>query len=170
MSGLKVVSGLREVQASFRLLDTGLQTRLRAAVAETTAEVKTGAMARVPVSGPDGRKAKSRPGPGELRDTIRGELTSDGFAGYVKAGYGKLGRASRAREVKSAGQVRRQRSLRAKARARSFASRGLGNYAMVVEFTGKPYMRPARQAAIPGHQARVQRAINGAVDAAGGAL
>lgn len=170
-----VVTGVNEVRTAFRMLDTGLQSRLRAAVADTTTEVKAGAMARVPVSGPNARKAKGRPGPGELRDTIRAEIGGDGFVGYVKAGYGKLGRSSRARKATSAGQARRQRKLRAKARKRSLAAQGVGKYAMVIEFgspkehkAAQPYMRPARQAAIPGHAARIQTAINGAVDAAGG--
>lgn len=171
----KIVSGLSQVRTAFRLLDTGLQARLRGAVAETTHAVRAGAVSRVPVSGPNARKAKNRPGPGELRDTIREEFGSDGFAGYVKAGYGKLKRASRAKPPKTAGQARRQAKLQAKARSRSLASRGIGQYAMVVEFgspkEGKapqPYMRPARQAEIGNHRARIEQAINGAVAAAGG--
>lgn len=170
-----LVSGVNQVRTAFRMLDTGLQARLRAAVAETTSEVQMGAIARVPVSGPGSRKAKSRPGPGELRDTIRAEFTPEGFTGYVKAGYGKLLRSSRAGRATSVGQARRQGTLRAKARARSLASRKVGAYAMVIEFgsprqhkAAKPFMRPARQAAIPGHAARVARAVNSAVDAAGG--
>lgn len=172
---LKVLSGLDQVRASFRMLDTGLQQRLKGAVRETTEEIRAGAMARVPVSGPDSRKAKNRPGPGELRNTIRAEYSGEGFTGFVKAGYGKLLRSSRASAPTTAGQARRQRKLRAKARKRSLASQRLGAYAMVVEYgsprEGKepqPFMRPAREAAVPRHRARLEKAIDGAVQAAGG--
>lgn len=170
-----VVSGVNQVRTAFRLLDTDLQHRLRTAVAETTSDVTAGARARAPVSGPNARKAKWRPGPGELRDSIRGEIGSDGFVGYVKAGYGKLRRSSRAGAPKSVGQARRQQKLRAKAKARSLASRGIGQHAMVIEYgspaqgkAAKPYLRPSRQAAIPRHEARLTAAINGAVETAGG--
>ncbi|HEX6050027.1 MAG TPA: hypothetical protein VFZ21_12190 [Gemmatimonadaceae bacterium] len=160
---LKVLSGLDQVRASFRMLDTGLQQRLKGAVRETTLEVEAGARARVHVSGPDSRKAKNRPGPGELRGTIRAEFSGEGFTGFVKAGYGKLRRRSRATTSRG----------RARARRRSPAAQRLGNYAMVEEYgahdrAAHPYMRPAREAAVPRHRARLEKAINGAVQAAGG--
>jgi hypothetical protein len=173
----RIVSGVNEVRTAFRLLDTGLQHRLRDAVAATTHAVKGGAKARVPVSGPDSRKAKGRPGPGELRETIRAEFSPEGFTGFVKAGYGKLKRSTRAGAARSEGQARRQRKLQAKATRRARQRKyGLGQYAMVVEYgspkegkEAEPYMRPARQAEMQRHEARLQSAINGAVDAAGGA-
>ena len=170
-----IVSGINQVRTAFKLLDTGLQARLRGAVAATTHEVEAGALARVPVSGPGSRKATSRPGPGELRNTIRAEFSTEGFTGYVKAGYGTLTRRSRAGRGTRKGQSRRNAKIARSRRARSLASRGLGNYAMVVEYgspgrgqPAHPFMRPARQAAIPRHTARIQAAISGAVAAAGG--
>jgi hypothetical protein len=171
-----VVSGISEVRTAFRMLDTGLQARLRGAVAESTHAIEGGAKARVAVSGPNSRKAKGRPGPGELRDSIRSEFSESGFVGYVKAGYGKLRRSSKAKAPTSAGQARRQGKLRAKAKRRAGSTKGLGMHAMVIEYgapregkEAQPYIRPARQAEIEPHAARCQQAINGAVDAAGGA-
>lgn len=170
-----VVTGINQVRTAFRMLDTGLQARLRGAVAETTHAVREGAASRVPVSGPGSRKAKGRPGPGELRDSIREEFSREGFTGYVKAGFGKLTRRSRAGAGTRKGQEKRNVKIAASRRARALTSHGLGKYAMVIEYgspnkgkAAQPYMRPARHAEDANHRARVERAIAGAVTAAGG--
>jgi hypothetical protein len=172
---LKVVRGIDDCVAAFRLLNEGTRTRMKGAVRQTTEEVRADAARRVPVSGPDSRKAKGRPGPGELRDTIRTEYAGDGLRGYVEAGYGKLTRRSRAGRGTRKGQEKRNVKIARARKARSLASRGLGNYAKVVEFgspaqgkAAQPYMRPAREAAIPRHQARVEAALRDATVAAGG--
>lgn len=161
---LMTLNGAQKVRSLFQSLPPGLRKHVGAAVRETTAAVERGAKMRAPVSagGHRSRKAKSRPGPGELRDTIRSNVLDDesGVVGFVSAGHGKLPRRLK-------GKATNKRTKAAKARRR--ASRGqakLGAYAMVLEYgsprqgkTAKPYMRPALEAEKPRHQQRMTRAV-----------
>lgn len=63
---------------------------------------------------------------GELASTVRGEYSDDGMIGYVKVGYGKLPRRSRASTAE------RQAHL-ARARKRSSTKTGKGAYGPVIE-------------------------------------
>lgn len=131
---------------SLKQLSVQGRANLTAAVLLTAQDVATEARRRVRVSstGPTSRKAKNRPGPGELRDTIRAE-PSNGTApvAYVKAGMGKLRRRSKATTTKG-----KQRK-----RTTTAANKALGVYAMAVEYgaphrgiAAKPYLRPAIKA------------------------
>lgn len=160
-----LVTGLRNVQNAFRGMNAGAQLRAKDAVRATTEAVWAGARARVPVSDAEtSRKAKSRPGPGELRDTIRTTYSEDGLIGYVQAGYGKLKRRSRARTERGKARAARKR------RNQPGGTYDLGVYAMVVEYgsprehkAAQPYMRPARAAEYPKHLERLRAALAASV-------
>lgn len=142
-------------------LDT--RRRLKVDVEQAAREMAVDARRRAPVStgGRASRKAKNRPGPGELRDTIRMEPSrTDAPVAYVVAGTGKFRRRSKAITAKG---KRRAKALRASAQS----APALGAYAMAVEYgsphrgiAAGPYMRPAREAAAPKFQQRIEAALS----------
>lgn len=178
--GIKIeteVTGVRSFVTALRMLDSAAQRRCGAAVRTTTQAVRDGARSKVPISGPEDRKARHRAGPGELRDTIRDEYTGDGLVGFVKAGYGKLKRRSkRTAKPRRLGPERYKtfmRRLETEAAAMD-AQRASGVYAMVVEFGAKdrpaaPYMRPATRAERGAHTDRLRAALRGGVSDAASA-
>lgn len=145
------VDGIREVSTALRVLQPETQKRLRVEVATTAKEVVAGAKQRVHVRS------------SELKDTIRDDKSKDGLVAFVKAGYGSLKRRSRAKVGGKGGNKRR--------RSKQLGPVEPGIYAMVEEFGSQtrpahPYLFPALEAARPGHIARAERALKGAVAAA----
>lgn len=166
---LMQLEGAQKVRSIFAHLPPSLRRHVRDAIAETTQAVERGAKMRVPVSGGgrQSRKATSRPGPGELRDTIRSAVHEDegGIAGFVNAGYGKLRRRITGSTSKRKSARKRAANI-LKRRQQSGAQKSLGVYAMVVEYgsprekkAAKPYLRPALEAEKPRHNQRMTRAI-----------
>lgn len=158
---------------------------VKRAMEQGASDIAADARRRVRISsgGPNSRKAKSRPGPGELRSTIRAEKSNtDAPVAYVKAGYGKLRRRSTAKTAK--GKARAE-NLRARARdamifpgsAASGAGQAaaLGVYAMTIEY-GSPrrgipaqrFMRNAREANRVNVKNRAENALREAVRRSGG--
>lgn len=167
-----IVKGVGDIRVAFKFLREGVQTEVRAAIAETTQAVTRDAQSGAPVSDPADRKAKHRAGAGELRDTIRDEYSADGFTGFVKAGYGKLKRRSkRSAKPKKQGPERYatfMRRLHREALAMD-AMRASGVYAMVVEYgdprrnkPARPFMRRALSGNKAGHNARLRAALEAA--------
>ena len=168
------LEGTQSVQALFNRMPAALRTQARGAIEETTRAVEQGAKMRVPVSsgGRESRKARRRPGPGELRDTIRSRIIEDegGVAGFVLAGYGKL-----PRRLKGKATSKRTKAAKARRQKRTMGpltreEAKLGAYAMVIEYgspregkAAQPYLRPALEAEKPRHQQRMARAIQRAV-------
>lgn len=159
------VSGDQEVASFFRNMTPAARREIAAAIRETTQQVERGAKMRAPISsgGRSSRKARYRPGPGELRDTIRSEFTPDGLAGFVKAGHGKLRRRIRGATSKRKSARRRAANVQA---ARKAAGTQLdhGIYAMVVEYGGRkrkahPFLRPALEAEKRRHEERMAKAL-----------
>lgn len=174
---------------SLKQLSVDGKAQLKAAVELTAQEVADDARRRVPVSdtGPKSRKAKDRPGPGELRKTIRWEpSTTDAPVAYVKAGEGKLRRRSRAKTAKGKARAKRVRSpvkfedfsfgrdesvfFQKASRAKAY-----GVYAMAVEYgaphrgvAARPYLRPATRAKRSVLIARATEALRAAARQAGG--
>jgi hypothetical protein len=147
------VLGIPNVRTALRVLQPETQKRLSMEVRVTAARVVAGAKARVHVRS------------GELKDTIRGDSSSDGLVAFVKAGYGTLKRRSRAK----VGSKRRRRGS-----AKRLGPVEPGIYAMVEEFGSQtnqahPYMFPALEAERQDHISRSDRALKGAVAAADGA-
>lgn len=172
-----VGNALNGFPRSLKEMAVASKRRLRnEAVEPTLKEIALRAKSLVPVSagGRAGRKAKNRPGPGELRDTIRAEMSNtDAPVGYVFAGEGRLRRRSTARTAKG---KKRAAALRTKSRG---APQPLGAYAMAVEYgsphrgvAAEPFLRPAREGAAAKFQARCEAALVNATrdaDRAGGA-
>lgn len=161
-----VVTGIRSFSDAARRMDGGVHVNVRGAIQETTEAVAGHARQNVKVSGPEDRKAKNRPGPGELRDSIRTAYAIDGLRGFVLVGYGKLPRRSRAKTA--GGQARRRKPLR--------GLRDLGVYAMVNNY-GSPgrgipathFMDRAREVERQPHVSRISRALAAAATATNGA-
>lgn len=164
-----VLTGVREWRQAVQMMSVETRHRVRAAIQVTTLAVEEGARRNVPVSGPEDRKAKGRPGPGELRDTIRSSFSNDGLVGFVNAGFGKLARRSRATRPAKFGPMRLKAFQRQQKRIALKALRELGVYAMVVEY-GSPgrgipgafYMTRAKEAQRAQHIARIKAALAGA--------
>lgn len=76
------LEGQEDVRRAFAKLEFNALRNVKAVIAESAAEIEREAKARAPVSGPDSRKASTRPGSGETRDTI--------FARVVDFGLGAL--------------------------------------------------------------------------------
>lgn len=146
--------------------------RLVRDVVLTAAEhIANDAKRRVSISTALSRKAKTRPGPGELRDTIRAEAgKADMPVAYVRAGLGKLRRRSRATTAKGKAAAARVRRMSAK------SQQALGVYAMVIEYgapqrgvAAHPYMRPSLDHERPFFRAQLRRVLDEAVRRATGA-
>lgn len=175
IGGNAKVTGVADVLRALRLCQTEVKTRVRADVETTTKEVSADAKRRVSISTPKSRKAKGRAGPGELRDTIRPEMSAspDAFIGYVKAGHGKLPRRSHAKKPKKLGPLTAKAFAREQERLAARAIRELGMYAMVQEFgaphrgqPANPYLRPSADAARPKHHERLRKSLQASVQRA----
>jgi len=161
-----VGSALSGFPRALEEMGPALRAALKADAENAARAMAADAKRRVPVSqgGRAGRKAKNRPGPGELRDTIRMEPSrTDAPVAYVMAGTGKLRRRSKAKTAKG-------RSRAAAKRAAAGSPQALGAYAMAVEYgaphrgvAAEPYMRPAREAAWPRWQRTVEATVEQSV-------
>lgn len=171
-----LITGARKAGMAFRLMNAETRKLVAGAVQVTTGNVTMRAVANAPVSGPDDRKAKGRPGPGELRDSIRSESSADGLVGSVLAGYGKLVRRRRAAKMVlplKAKAYERWKAREEKRRA-LMAERSRAVYAMVINY-GSPgrgipathFMDRAREAERQPHVNRVKAALQQAADAVG---
>lgn len=152
--------GFSRLIQALKLADAGVRSRVQVEIRTTTEAIVRGAKARAPISGPEDRKGAGRPGPGELRNTIRSAYTTDGMVGYAMAGFGKLPRA------RAGG--RRRRRTRSQA-----VSRRLGAYAVTTEYgspgrgiPAHPYLGPSREAERQGHYERIGQAIDGGIETA----
>jgi hypothetical protein len=167
------LEGVSRVTSTFRALPESVRKHARVAVRETTRAVEQGAKMRAPVSagGRTSRKGNRRPGPGELRDTIRSTVWDfpDGITGFVNVGHGKLKRRLKGKNARTE-KVRRERK---KARGRkqmgplTVDQANIGAYGMVVEYgdkrrgrPAKPFLRPALEAQRQPHRQRMERAVN----------
>jgi hypothetical protein len=176
--GMSLVFDAKRVQAAFKMMRGEVRARMQQQVKESTERVESGAKARVPVSGPASRKAKNRLGPGELRNTIRSELSPEGLTGFVKAGFGQGHRKSRVsrpmgrnQRVLNATQFMRAQHAEA-LRMNAAMDRTAGRHAMNVEYgvpsrgqPAQPFLRPAKEAELPALRKGVGDALRGAVDA-----
>jgi hypothetical protein len=173
--GLKVgmlITGAKQFRFRLQLAVPEVRSNVRAAVVETTEAVVSRARANVPVSDAADRKAQGRPGPGELRNTIRGSFTLDGMMGFVLVGNGKLARRSKAARPRMAGPLKLSAFLRQEAPATLRAQRELGVYAMVVNYgspgrgiPGSRFLDRARESERANHIGRIRRATRKAVAA-----
>lgn len=161
------IDGATQIASLFRSMPPVLQREVRHAIRETTHAVERGAQMRAPISsgGRSSRKARYRPGPGELRDTIRSEFTADGLVGFVRAGHGKLRRRIKGATSKRKSSRRRAAKI-VTARKAAGAQRDRGVYAMVVEYGSprerkapQPFLRPALEAEKPRHRQRMEAAV-----------
>lgn len=167
----------KRVLAAFKMMSAEVRARMVKQVKASTANVTRGAKLRVPVSGPNSRKAKGRLAAGELRNTIRDEYAEDGLTGFVKAGYGKLSRRTvrgtkpKNQRVQNAAQFMRSQHTTA-LRMNNAMDRAAGIYAMVQEYgspgrglAAQPFLRPAQEAELPALRKGVGDALRGAIDA-----
>jgi len=138
-----VLSGVPEFVRAVELTDKKTKEKMIEAIHHGTEEVAAKAEEKVP------RRS------GELASTIRAEYSKDQMTGFVRAGYGKLIRKSRA---KSEGGLARAKQRRAKRRERlaaantskrALAALDLGVYAPVVERGDPKRHKPARPFLIP---------------------
>jgi hypothetical protein len=102
-----VLAGASELSRAIKLANPATKAKVVATIKHHTQEVRDEARAAAPVV------------TGELVSTIRDEYSADGMTGYVKAGFGKLPRAS-----KSTGVRHRRRSK----------AIGRGAYAPVINY------------------------------------
>jgi len=168
-----IITGARQWHQAVQMMDAATLARVRQAVSDTTLAVEARAKANVPVSGPGSRKAKNRPGPGELRDTIRSSMSTGGTVGFVLAGFGTLPRRSRATKPPKQGPMRLAAFQRQQRRLALRQQRELGVYAMVINY-GSPgrgiaathFMDNAKEAEREAHIRRVQNALAQAASAA----
>lgn len=154
MIGFKLtvrLSGANVVVGKLRAMDTVAKRLLAGAVKRAT--LRTAGRARSTV------RRKS----GELASTIRSEFSRDGLAGWVKAGYGKLPRGSRAKSYAA------KRRLAAKRRAKGVIV-GRGAYGPIIEY-GNPkrgarpfkFLKPAYEAERNGFRREAESALAGTV-------
>lgn len=146
---LVTLDGVRQVQRSLQLLDSGTRARCIKAVDASADEAVQEAEARVP------RLTE------ELARTIRKKTLPDGLTAFLQVGFGTLKRRSRSKLGRKS---RRKPKL---------GPIEPGIYAMVVEFgdaarnkPAEPYMVPAIEVTRPHHQARIAAALQGAALAA----
>jgi hypothetical protein len=165
------VKGIRSWSQACKTMNAATRADVSVAVHETTTAVEAKAQMNVPVSGANSRKAKGRPGPGELRATIRAEFSEDGLAGFVRAGNGKLPRRSRRTKAIKLGPLTRKAYEKQQARIALQQERALGSYAMVINYgspgrgiPGSHYMDRAKESERTAHITRVTRALAHAAD------
>lgn len=81
------LEGQDDVRKAFAKLNGLALVNAKAAIAESAEQIAAQARARVAVSGPDSRKAKARPGAGELRDKITVKLRDFGLTASIGTGW-----------------------------------------------------------------------------------
>jgi hypothetical protein len=124
VSGVKIgllLTGVPELQRALELANSGNRERSKAAIRRGAQAVAADARRRINTIS------------GELASTVRDEYSEDGLVGFVKVGYGKLPRRSRASTLE------RQAHLKTK-RKRAGVKAGKGSYGPVVE-RGDPRRR-----------------------------
>lgn len=174
MSFVKVVMdrGFQKAALNMKILNPATRARVREAISETTVAIAAHARQLVPVSTEASRKAAGRPGPGELRDTIRESMSATGLVGYVHAGYGDVKRRSRRRSTRAPSQnVPRLATFERRQRRAALAAQSeMGIYAMVVEYgnphrgvPARPFLRPAFEKERAAHIDRIRKALEGAI-------
>lgn len=154
---MRIKASIANVEAFVReqkLRDVNTRKQVSVAIRRGTDDVRNGAERRAPER------------TGELRSTIRAEFSKDGLTGFVKAGYGKLQRRSRA---VTAGGKARAKSQRRTAKNSRDAQRQLtlGVYAPVVERGDPRRNKPARAFMNPSLRAerpKIQQSIARAMD------
>lgn len=146
------VTGAQLVRRALALLGTGTRDRVMGVIRDGVRRAEQEAKSRVPVDS------------GELRATIRTEMSADGMTGFLQAGYGTLRRRSR-----STGKRKARR------RVPTLENTLPGVYAMVIEFgdprrnrAPHPYIVPAIEAVRPIVRAAVEAAVQDAVREVGG--
>lgn len=153
---MRIRATIKNLEAFLReqkLRDAGTRKNVTVAIKRGTDAVRGGAERRAPER------------TGELRSSIRAEFSKDGLTGFVKAGYGKLQRRSRA---VTAGGKARAKSQRKQAKSSRDAQRQLtlGVYAPVVERgdpkrnkPARPFMNPSLRAERPKIQSDIAKAM-----------
>lgn len=109
-----VLEGVDQFKRAIQLTDAGTRQRTIAAIFRGTKAVAAKAKARAP------RKS------GEMAETIRDEYSKEGLVGFVKVGYGKLLRRSRASTAEKRKKLKTSRQKRG-------AKTGEGAYSPVIE-------------------------------------
>lgn len=146
------LTGVKELERRVALMDKRVQARVRVSVRRGTEAIEAGARQRAPVK------------TGELMYSIRSEYTKDKLTGYVKAGYGKLLRRSRAvkdkeklryQGAKSRREERRLQLRLAQGSKQALTVADLGVYAPVVEHGDPRRNKPKRAFMYPSFEAEV---------------
>lgn len=158
-----VLANVEKFAREIKLMNEHTRTNVKGAIQRGTRAVAAGAVSRAPKRS------------GELASTIRDEYSASGLVGYVKAGYGKLQRRSRATTAKGAANAKdRREKMKARFAAAgtskaALAAANLGVYAPVVERGDKrrhkparPFLVPSLKAATPTINAEVTTALNAA--------
>ncbi len=137
--------GAEQLNRALKLAIPHVAANMRAAIQKNTKAIASAAKARAPKLS------------GELASTIRDEYSTDGFAGFVRVGKGKLPRRSRAVTVKGRARVRTRKA-------------GQGAYAPVVErgdprrhHRPHPFLIPSFTARKPTAMADISHALNDGV-------
>lgn len=149
MNGIKILTlleGVPELIRRIELTDAATRVGTVAAIQRGTKRIAADARQRAPKV------------TGEMASTIRDEYSKDGLTGYVKAGFGKLPRRSRAAAAARQNRLASRRSAKG-------TKAGKGSYAPVVErgdpkrhHKPHPFVMPAFVAAQPGIKEDLARA------------
>lgn len=137
------LEGADQFQRAIRLADAGVRARTKDAIKRGTKAVAARAISKAPKRS------------GELASTIRDEYSKDEMVGFVKVGYGKLLRRSRAANKDARERHQTKRVLKRYKRALATTSSqalsvtDLGVYAPVVERGDKRRHKPAQPFVIP---------------------
>jgi hypothetical protein len=137
------LNGVPELFRALELTNAGTCAETIKAIERGTKAVAAGASARAP------RRS------GEMAHTIRDEYSSDKMTGYVKVGYGKLMRRSRASSAEARDkhlakrQSKRLQLALAGSSKQALSVLDLGVYAPVVERGDKRRHKPAHPFTIP---------------------
>jgi HK97 gp10 family phage protein len=150
-----LLDGVPRLMRQLQLADAATRERTIAAIERGTKRVAAGARSRAPKL------------TGELAGTIRDEYSKDRLIGYVRVGFGKLLRRS-----KASTEARRQRL--AKKRRTKGARTGKGTYAPVIERgdprrhrKAHPFLMPAFNGEKPTIVSEIGQATKDGVHAAG---
>jgi HK97 gp10 family phage protein len=137
---ITLLDGVPRLIRQIQLADTATRARTIAAIERGTKRVAAGARARAPKL------------TGEMASTIRDEYSKDKLIGYVKVGFGKLLRRS-----KASTEARKQRL--AKRRKAKGSRSGKGAYAPVVERGDQRRHRKPQPFVMPAFQSEQQSII-----------
>jgi hypothetical protein len=143
------IAGVEQLRRSLKLTNERTKVGVRGAIRRGTVKVR------------DGAKARVHQRTGELHDTIRDEYSGDEMVGWVKVGYGKLPRRSRAKTDKG----------QARAKRRGKRPTGKGAYGPVEERGDKrrnrpahPFLHPSLRDEKSGIISDVEKSLEGAVE------